>query len=39
MEGYFGFNEMKALQELISPQNDELDLDNDLPQTGTRKLG
>ncbi|XP_015608858.1 protein PIH1D3 [Cephus cinctus] len=41
MDGCFSYKEIKALQELISPQEDvDSDTDDDdLPQAGVRKLG
>ncbi|XP_076627298.1 dynein axonemal assembly factor 6 [Colletes latitarsis] len=38
MEGCLGYQDIKALQDLISPPKDS-DSDDDLPQAGARKLG
>lgn len=39
MEGSFGIRELKALQDLIHPPQDNSDTEDDLPQAGARKLG
>lgn len=38
MDGYSGFSEIKALQELICPINNDSDSEDDLSQAGARKL-
>ncbi|XP_029040699.2 dynein axonemal assembly factor 6 [Osmia bicornis bicornis] len=39
MESCFGYQELKALQGLISAPKDHSDSEDDLPQAGARKLG
>lgn len=39
MESCFGYQELKALQGLISDPKDHSDSEDDLPQAGARKLG
>ncbi|XP_076233021.1 dynein axonemal assembly factor 6 [Calliopsis andreniformis] len=39
MEGRFGIQELKALQDLVSPLQDNSDSEDDLPQAGARKFG
>ncbi|XP_057326293.1 dynein axonemal assembly factor 6 [Microplitis mediator] len=39
MDGMMNFNDLKALQELINPPNDDSDSDTDISQQGLRKLG
>lgn len=39
MDGMMNFNDLKALQELINPPNDDTDSDTDISQQGLRKLG
>ncbi|XP_076183996.1 dynein axonemal assembly factor 6 [Ptiloglossa arizonensis] len=39
MDGCMGYQDLKALQDLISPTKDNSDSEDDLPQAGARKLG
>ncbi|KOC63797.1 Uncharacterized protein CXorf41 [Habropoda laboriosa] len=39
MDGYFGYHELKALQELINPPKNDSDSEDDLPQAGALKFG
>ncbi|XP_078044979.1 dynein axonemal assembly factor 6 [Augochlora pura] len=39
MDGCLGFYELKALQDLITPPQDNSDDEDDLPQAGARKVG
>ncbi|XP_033323179.2 dynein axonemal assembly factor 6 [Megalopta genalis] len=39
MDGCLGYHDLKALQDLITPPQDNSDDEDDLPQAGARKLG
>ncbi|XP_012251211.2 dynein axonemal assembly factor 6 [Athalia rosae] len=39
MDGCFSFNDIKCLQQLVAPPNDDSNSDDDLPQAGATKLG
>lgn len=39
MDSCFGIQELKALQDLISPPQNNSDSEDDLPQAGAQKLG